>query len=207
REHGSVVLGAGINPGFLMDFLPTVSTAICREVKTVHIERIQDASFRRLPFQQKIGVGLTPEAFQERVDQHKIRHVGLTESMHMIAARMGWDLDKTEEIVKPVIAETDLSGPGWSVSAGMATGVNQTGHGYIGEREVLTLVFRAAVGQTDPQDAIFIDGTPKLNLVIPGGVNGDIATCSIITNAIPVVAEAPPGLRTMADIPPISCFA
>ncbi len=89
----------------------------------------------------------------------------------------------------------------------MATGVNQTGHGYIGEQEVLTLIFRAAVGQTDPQDAIFIDGTPKLNLVIPGGINGDIATCSIITNAIPIVAEAPPGLRTMADIPPISCFA
>ena len=204
KAHNVSILGTGINPGFLMDFLPTAATAICRSVQKIRIQRIQDASFRRLPFRQKIGAGLSVEEFQQRVEQKKIRHVGLTESMHMVAARMGWRLDRTEDRVEPIVSETEISGKDWTVSPGIAVGVNQTGRGYVGDDEVLTLEFRAAVGQKEPADRIWIDGVPEVNLVIPGGVNGDVATCSIVANAIPVVIDAPPGLRTMVDIPPIS---
>ena len=38
------VLGTGVNPGFLMDFLPVAMTAVCRNVESIQIERIQDAS-------------------------------------------------------------------------------------------------------------------------------------------------------------------
>ena len=96
------VLGTGINPGFLMDFLPSAVTAVCRRVDAVLVERIQDATTRRLPFRQKIGAELTAEAFNERVESGKIRHVGLTESMHLVAAKLGWTLDRTEDVVEPV---------------------------------------------------------------------------------------------------------
>ena len=43
-------------------------------------------------------------------------------------------------------------------------------------------------------------------MTIKNGVNGDIATCAITMNAIPIVINAKPGLRTMADVEPISCF-
>ena len=199
------VLGTGVNPGFLMDFLPTAATAVCRSVRKIRIERIQDASFRRLPFQQKIGAGLTAEEFAQRVSQRKIRHVGLTESMHMLSSMLGWELDRTEDVVEPVIAKTDTTAGGRTIKAGMATGVNQTGRGFAAGEEVLTLVFRAAVGQEDPMDRVCIQGEPELDLRIPGGTNGDIATCAIVTNAVPAVLRAQAGLRTMVDIPPISC--
>ncbi|MDP6778361.1 MAG: dihydrodipicolinate reductase [Candidatus Latescibacteria bacterium] len=207
KAQGVSVLGTGVNPGFLMDFLPTAATAVCRSVRTIRIERIQDASFRRLPFQEKIGAGLSPDEFASRVAQRKIRHVGLTESMHMVASMLGWDLDRTEDVVEPVIAESDITASGRTIKAGMATGVNQTGRGFASGEEVLTLVFRAAVGQEDPMDRVWIEGEPELDLRIPGGTNGDIATCSIVTNAIPAVLRAQAGLRTMVDIPPISCSA
>ena len=200
------VLGTGVNPGFLMDFLPTAATGVCRNVDSILIERIQDASLRRLPFRQKIGAGLSVETFEERVRSRQIRHVGLTQSMHMVASRLGWHLDKTEDIVEPVVARTEVRGKDWSVRAGDTTGVNQTGRGYAGNREVLTLVFRATVGETRPGDRIHVRGTPKLDLTIAGGINGDVATCSIVTNAIPAIFHAPPGLRTMVDIAPISAF-
>lgn len=205
KENNVSILGTGINPGFLMDFLPTAITGVCRNVDRIHVYRIQDASFRRLPFRQKIGAGLTVEAFKQRVETKKIRHVGLTESMHMIAARLGWDLDRTEDLVEPVIAQTDVRGEDWHVAPGFATGVNQMGYAYVGDKKVITLEFRAAVGQTDPQERVHVYGTPEFDLTIPGGINGDVATCSVITNAIPVVATANPGLHTMIDIPPISC--
>ena len=200
------VLGTGVNPGFLMDFLPTAATAVCRNVDSILIERIQDASLRRLPFRQKIGAGLSVETFKKRVRSRQIRHVGLTQSMHMVASRLGWRLHKTEDIVEPVVARSEVRGTDWSVPAGRATGVNQTGRGYAGNREVLTLVFRASVGETRPRDRIHGCGTPEIDLTIAGGINGDVATCSIVTNAIQAIHQAPPGLRTMVDIAPISAF-
>ena len=205
KENNVAILGTGINPGFLMDFLPTAATGVCHTVESILIERIQDASFRRLPFRQKIGAGLTVDEFQNLVDQKKIRHVGLTESMHMIAARLGWSLNRTEDIVEPAIAESDIRGDDWTVSKGRCSGVLQTGRGYCNDREVLTLVFKAAVGQAEPQERIHITGTPTFDLTIPGGINGDVATCAVIVNAISVVAQAQPGLRTMVDLPPLSC--
>lgn len=205
REQGVSVLATGVNPGFLMDFLPTAATAVCREVHKIRIERIQDATFRRIPFQQKIGAGLSVEAFEQRVSTRKLRHVGLTESMHMIAARLGWRLDRTEDIIEPVLAQTEVSAGVGTIRPGMATGVSQIGRGYIDGEAVLTLVFRATIGEQQPRDRVIIEGTPELTLTIPGGVNGDIATCSIVVNAIPSVVNAPPGLHTMIDIPPIAC--
>ncbi|MBB28688.1 MAG: dihydrodipicolinate reductase [Gemmatimonadetes bacterium] len=206
KKHGVCVLGTGVNPGFLMDFLPTAATTLCREVDSLLIERIQDASFRRLPFRQKIGAGIEESEFRFRMAEGKIRHVGLTESMHMVASRLGWELDRTEDNVEPVLAEKTMSGDDWVVEKGMAAGVNQIGRAFLGDREVLTLVFKASVGETNPRDRVKISGIPEVDLTLAGGVNGDIATCAIVTNAVPAVCEANPGLRTMVDMPPLSCL-
>ena len=75
---------------------------------------------------------------------------------------------------------------------------------YLLEREGLEFV--AAVGQADPADTVEIIGDPPIKSVISGGVNGDVATCAITVNAIKSIVTAPPGLRTMADIPPVTFF-
>ena len=49
------VLSTGVNPGFLMDSWPLFMTGVCQEVSKVRVERLQDASNRRVPFQKKIG--------------------------------------------------------------------------------------------------------------------------------------------------------
>ena len=60
------VLGTGVNPGFVMDALPIALTGVCERVDSVRIDRVQDARVRRLPFQQKIGSGLTTDQFSGR---------------------------------------------------------------------------------------------------------------------------------------------
>ena len=206
KEHNVSVLSTGVNPGFLMDFLPLVMTSICRDVRRVTVERIQDAQFRRVPFQEKIGAGLTVDAFEERVREGNLRHVGLTESMHLIASGFGWKLERTEDIVEPVIASKLVVTAERTIEPGKALGVNQIGRAYVDHEEIITLVFRATIGEPNPRDRIIIQGNPDIDLAIRKGINGDTATCAIIVNAIPVVIQAPPGLRTMADIAPISFF-
>jgi len=206
KEHKVSVLSTGVNPGFLMDFLPLVMTSICRDVKSVTVERIQDAQFRRLPFQEKIGAGLSMQEFDSRVRQGSLRHVGLTESMHLMATRLGWILDRTEDVVDPVLADKPVVTENLTIEPGKALGVNQIGRAYVDSKEVITLVFRASIGEPEPRDRIVIEGNPGIDMAISKGVNGDTATCAIIVNAIPVVIQAQPGLRTMADISPISFF-
>ena len=101
------VLGTGVNPGFAMDALPIMLTAVCERVDRVVVNRVQDARIRRLPFQQKIGAGLTTEQFQQKVDDGSVRHVGLTESIAMIADALGWTLDRITDDIQPKLADGD----------------------------------------------------------------------------------------------------
>jgi 4-hydroxy-tetrahydrodipicolinate reductase len=206
KERNVSVLSTGVNPGFLMDFLPLVMTAVCKKVKKVTVERIQDASLRRLPFQEKIGVGLSVEQVKQRVQAGNLRHVGLTESMHFIASGIGWELDRTEDVVEPVIAEKKVVAGDRIIEPGKTLGVNQIGRGYQEGKKLITLIFRATIGEPQPRDRILLEGSPHIDMVIKEGLNGDSATCAIIVNAIPVVLKATAGLRTMADINPISFF-
>lgn len=193
-------LGTGVNPGFLMDFLPVVFSSVCQDVKSIKVSRIQDASPRRIPFQQKIGAGLTTAQFKEKEDSGTLRHVGLIESVHMIAKGLGWKLDKTSESLEPVIARHVISSGYTLIERGMACGVEQVGRGFVKGNEVIKLYFRAAVGEKEAADIVEIEGTPSFKSVIPGGVNGDIATCAVTLNAIPSVLDSSPGLKTMLDI-------
>lgn len=202
--NGVACLGTGVNPGYLMDFLPATLTAVCQRVDRIMVSRIQDASKRRIPFQQKIGAGLTPDQFNEKVKSGTLRHVGLTESMHMIAHRMGWALDKTTESLEPVIAETEIGSGYTPIKPGMARGVQQIGIGFMKGKEVISLIFRAGVGEPESYDKVEIFGEPNIESTIPGGVNGDIATCAITINALRSIVEAKPGLRTMVDIPAVA---
>ena len=206
RENGVVCLGTGVNPGYLMDFLPTVLTGACPDVKKVEVRRVQDASVRRVPFQRKIGAGLTVKEFEVKKKEGTLRHIGLPESVDFIADRLGWKLDRRTESLEPVIADRDIDTGYKPISRGMVCGVYQVGRGFIDDKEVITLIFKAAVGEREPYDQVHIDGQPTIQSRIAGGVNGDIATCAIALNAVRSVLEAGAGLKTMGEIPPIAYY-
>lgn len=195
------VLSTGVNPGFLMDTLPLCLSAVCRRVDGITVSRIQDAGFRRIPFQKKIGVSLTLEEFERERDEGRIGHVGLRQSLHMIADGLGWELQNIEENLTPVVAEGRIETVNGVVERGRLAGIQQIGKGYMCGEEKITLRFRASVGEKDPKDSIEIRGVPHLVSAVEGGVNGDIATGAIIINAISRIVDAKPGLRTMIDIP------
>ena len=203
RRKGLAVLGTGINPGFLMDMLPVLMSGLCRNVESVRVERHQDSRIRRLPFQQKIGAGLTAEEFAARKQAGKIKHVGFEQSIRLIAQALGWKLDAVDEQIEPVFATEDVSSPLLQVPAGKVAGVHQTAHGYMNGRPVITLELDAYNGLKEPHDTVFLKGTPDVTSEIQGGVHGDISTSAIILNCVQSIVRAKPGLRTMIDIPVI----
>ena len=179
-----------------MDALPIALSAVCERVDRVEAQRVQDARIRRLPFQQKIGAGLTPEEFQSKVESGSVRHVGFTESIQMIGDAMGWKLDEITDDVSSKIAEKAVTSEWLSVAAGQVCGIIQDGVGFVkGERRITLRL--EVLGAPASYDSVLIDGSPRIYSKIDGGVHGDIATASIAVNSIPAILSAAPGLRTM----------
>ena len=194
------VVGTGVNPGFAMDALPITLTGICERVDSIRVDRIQDARSRRLPFQQKIGSGLTTEQFQKKVADQTVRHVGLAESVTMIADAFGWKLDKVTDEIKPKIAVETVESEFLAVDPGYVCGIIQDGAGWKNGKPIITLHMEAYLGAPESYDSVVIQGVPRIEQKISGGVHGDIATASITVNSIPKIITAPPGLRTMRDM-------
>ena len=206
KKNKVAILGTGVNPGFAMDALPIALTGVCERVEAVRVDRIQDARIRRLPFQQKIGAGLTREQFQKKVDDASVRHVGLTESVSMIADALGWKLDRITDEIQPKIASEAVSSEFLSVDPGLVCGIVQDGIGYRDGQPVITLHMEAYLGAPESFDAVDITGSPALKMKLAGGVHGDIATASITVNSLPKILDVAPGLHTMRDMPLPSFF-
>jgi len=200
KKSKVAMLGTGVNPGFAMDALPVMMTAVCERVDRVVVQRVQDARLRRLPFQQKIGAGLTTEQFQKKVDEGTVRHVGMAESIAMIADALGWSLDRITDEIQPKIASVTISSEFLAVDPGYVCGIIQEGAGYRNGEPVIRLYLEAYLGAPESYDSIDIDGSPRLSVKVAGGIQGDIATASIVVNSIPKVLAAPPGLHTMRDL-------
>ncbi len=202
KECGVALLGTGINPGYLMDTLPILLTAPCQEVKRIKVTRMMDSSKRRIPYQKKIGTGLTVEEFKGMIEERKITgHVGLVESIAMIADALGWRLDTIEELPpEAVIAEREIVTSYTTVKAGQVAGLKSVAHGLRGGESLITLEFISHADVKEEYDAVSIEGVPSINQKISGGVHGDLGTVGMVLNMIPKVLNAQPGLWTMKDL-------
>ena len=201
KDWGVALVGTGVNPGFVMDKLVITLAAVSQQIEHAKAVRIVDASKRRLPLQKKIGAGMSVEEFRAQVAAGTIKHVGLPESVAMVADSLNLAVDQITETIEPVTSKARVQTEFLTVEAGQAAGVHQIARGLAGGKEVVYLELQMYVGATDPSDTVELKGKPNISLVIPGGSHGDIATASVVVNSIPVILDAPAGLRTARDLP------
>ncbi len=124
----------------------------------------------------------------------------------MIASGLGWKLDEITESIEPIIAKAQVKTDFVTVEPGQAAGVRQVGRGIRAGEELITLEFEASVGAPESYDAVYLTGTPNLEVVIKGGTHGDIATAAMVVNSVHRVIDAPSGLVTMKDMPMVSAL-
>jgi hypothetical protein len=203
KQHNVTILGTGINPGFLMDTLVITLTAVCQKIDRIKAVRVMNAGTRRVPFQKKIGAGLTVEEFEQEIENKKISgHVGLEQSIAMIADALAWKLDNiVAEPVKPVIAQNPVESKSVKVKAGEVAGLRQTAKGIRRGKEAIVLEFQAYIGAEEEYDAVTIEGVPNVKQRIQPCVHGDLGTIAVIVNCIPKAINAQAGLITMKDLP------
>ena len=172
KKHSVTVLGTGVNPGFAQDTIAIAVSGVCQDVKHITVTRIVEVGERRLPLQKKVGAGLTVAEFEEKAKKREIRHVGLEESLTMLAHALGWQLDKVEETIEPVIAEKPIKSQFVEVKPGQVSGVHQVARGIKGGQELIVLHLYMYIGAEHPGDSVVIEGTPDIELTIKG-IHGD----------------------------------
>jgi 2,4-diaminopentanoate dehydrogenase len=204
-EGGATVLGTGVNPGFVLDFLAVLATGVCRRVESVRGVRVVDAARRRLPLQRKVGAGLSREEFEALAADGRLGHVGLRESTALVARALELPHDEVTQSLEPVIAERDVATPHLTVAAGQVAGIRNIGVATLAGIPAVTLDLSMYVGAPDPRDEILLEGDPPLSFLVPGGVPGDLATAAILVNSARQVAAASPGLKTVLELPPPRC--
>ena len=204
RKRNVAMIGAGVNPGFVMDALVLALSGATRNVSHIFVERVLDPLSRRRVFQKKVGIGLKYRQAVRKVLEGSMGHVGMKQSAMLVAAGMGWKVTRFEE-------ETHVLCEGETVARrtrrasppdARVTGLQQSVTARDEKGILIRMEMLMVAGAEAPHDAITIAGEPDLNLWIQGGIPGDQATVSCLINAIHQVL-APPraGLLTLLDLP------
>ena len=202
RQRGVAILGTGVNPGFVMDYLPIVLSGVSSDVREVRVVRVQDVGRRRVPLQRKVGVGLEVEEFRKAVAAGRLGHVGLRQSANAIASAFRWSATRYEEGLEPVTSDGATKSELGEIAAGRVLGLRQRARlDAAGDRSI-ELDLTIALGAAPSFDRVVLSGDQQIEMDVPGGLHGDTATAAIVVNSIPGLLKARPGLRTMADMPP-----
>ncbi len=206
KANGVSILGTGINPGLMMDLLAICLTGCMTDVESVQCKRVNSLSPFGPAVMEEQGVGLTVDAFEKGVaDGSLAGHVGFAESVGMIAEALGWNVEKFEQQMKPIVTSVDRKSPYGFAKAGDVAGVNMTGQGYVDGAVRIDMIHPQQIEPelegTHTGDYISLKGTPEVNMQIRPEVNGGIGTIAMIVNMIPHVINAKPGLKTMLDLP------
>ncbi|GAA4240486.1 hypothetical protein GCM10022254_65310 [Actinomadura meridiana] len=213
KRGGVSVHGTGFSSGFMTDVLPLAMTRLSRRITHVFIRESTDLS--RLPSWQMLhhtlGFGKDEEAYRRLLRPGRTAMRALfAESLHLIAAGLGVDLDEIDMDVEYRLARADLATAAGPIPRGTVAAARWTFSGIAAGRPVITVevVHKANAAQLSdewggPGYSLRVDGHPPVTLTAGEGWVADpiSAGASHVLNSIPVVCAAPPGIRTHLDLP------
>lgn len=215
KRGGVSVHGSGISGGFMADVMPLTLTRLSQQINHVYVREVSD--FARHPSWQMVhhmlGFGKNEEAYRRALRPARTAMRGLfSESLHLVAAGLGVDLDEIDVDVEHRLARTDLAPAAGPIPHGTVAAARWTFSGLAAGRPVITIevVHKADAAHMGeewgrPGYSLRVDGRPSLTLATDEGWVSDAisAAASHALNSVPVVCAAEPGIRTYLDLPTI----
>lgn len=208
REHSVTVLGTGANPGVLMDTLPLLLSVLTQRVDRVVIRRRTSMS-RYGAILSKFGLGLEPAQFTAAKDSGSvIGHVGFEQAIGALAAGLEWQLDSivVDDIEPSVVSDRRRLGDHAVIEPGAISAVRHRARGLRSGDAVIDLEIVFGFFDDDdavqPGDEYLIEGEDQvITLSSTRGFESFLSTVAAAVNVATAVVDAPPGLRSMGDLP------
>lgn len=206
--------GTGLNPGWMGEIVPLTMSALSRSIDTITVTEISD--FARYPSPEimfsMMGFGSDPDTF-ERTSRRRAHWLNglFRENITLMAHGLGVELDRVDDQLELDLATETYDVAAGTIEAGSVAGQRWVWTGVLDGRPVLTheTVWRMgpSVGADWPtgDHSIVIAGEPSMELRFGGRwlSDGLLATAMHAVNAIGVVDDAAPGIKTFLDLPPI----
>ncbi len=207
RATGATISGTGINPGFSFDTVPLVLARATSGIKRVTITRAIDVTGTGPGDIDHVGYALWPDEFAAKIASGRIvGHMGMPESIALVAERLGLVIDRVEERWETEVAAfpVDSGTPSLGmIEPGRVIGITQTGYGMRGADVVVSM---SLVMYYSPErfgltvaDTIDIDGAHHIRASITPAALSLFGAANTIVNATHDIRAAPPGLFNILD--------
>lgn len=208
--HRIPIVATGANPGFVLDLWPLTLSGLAWDVQRLRARRVVDVSVFGPRVRASLGIDLTPAAFRAGIAEGSVvGHAGFPESLHILAAGMGRELERVEVVSEPILAARPLTLPGGAViEPGRTAGANQRATGWFAGQPWLEISMTLHVDPTaaglTPIDEIELDGRHGLRVRVDPGCRALLSTAAMIVNGLPRAIAAPPGVHRPGDLPPVA---
>jgi hypothetical protein len=215
------IFGSGAHPG-LSNLVGMVLSGACERVDEIRItESVDCSTYESAGTQSAMGFGKDP-ATPGLAESVRRESEVFAESAALMADAMGLTLDRLSFDVTFTAATGDSDLGFMQIPKGTVGGVMGYHRGWVGEDNVVSVGFNWVMGQhvTLPKPlahghVVQVFGRPNFRSVVhclppadwdePGFMGaGMIYTAMPVTNAVPYVVAAPPGIVTLADLPPVT---
>lgn len=216
QEGGTSFYTSGIDPGFGNAGLAIHTLALCKEVQTVRMMEIVNYATWDNPFTmfEIMGFGKADPSESLLLSPGSTT-LAWGPVLHLVAEAIGLQLDEVTERHEVITAERGFDIASGRIEAGTISGMRFEIVGLVDGEERLVVEHVTRLRDEDapqwPQGdgyRILIGGEPNLKVELSlssdhGDHNhaGCLATAMHVVNAIPAVVAAPPGVKTMLDLP------
>ncbi len=221
RAGNSTMFGSGAHPG-LTNMVGMVLSGACERVDEIRItESVDCSTYESAATMAAMGFAQDP-ATPGLAESVRRESEVFAESAAMMAHAIGARLDRITFDVQFTAATGDSDLGFMKIPAGTVGSVFGYHRGWVGDHNVVSVGFNWIMGdQVIPPKpvahghVIQVFGLPNMRTVInclpPKEWNepnfnglGSIYTAMPVTNAVPAVVAAEPGIVTLADLPPIT---
>lgn len=208
RQAGVTVIGAGANPGYIYEVLGLALTGAACRVDRIEVRRVVDLSRFSATVQRRLGLGFDPDEHAAGVAAGRIYgHIGYPHTMRTFARRFGRTVERFTETIDPIPAPEAIDSVAVPIGPGQSAGFKQVTSGYTGDGDEpwfqATFLGHVDLASIDlaPEDSYNVSGDPDLHAVVRPGFNPQATTMAVLTNMIPHVVAARPGLLSITDLP------
>ena len=220
RAGQSSIFGSGAHPG-MTNMVAMVLSGSCERVDEIRItESVDCSTYESAGTQTAMGFSQSPDT-PGLAESVRVESEVFAESAAMMADALGVTLDRMTFDVTFTAATGDTDLGFMTIPAGTVGGVMGYHRGWVGDRNIVSVGFNWTMGEhvVPPKPlahghVIQVFGVPNMRTVIhclppkdwsEGLMDlGMIYTALPVTNAVPYVVAAPPGIATLADLPPIT---
>ena len=201
------VLGGGVNPGFLSDALVLTACSAAWDVAHIGLKRGVNLSHFSGTVLRRLGIGFSREEFDAGTEAGTIfGHIGFPQSIHLVARALGARVETITKRFTPLLAESDYALDHAKLSRGTTAGFLQQVTAFVNGKPWFEAEF---LGHIDPEsigarlaDEIEISGQAPVHLALTPGLRPQPSVAALVANSLRRVVDGPPGLVTVADLPP-----